>query len=183
MGKIVINLDAVHVATQLQAAARVDKAVERLRRVFRFDADVTRSGDRHQAVVHIVLADQRPVHLADPVTVEHHFPARGVLHQLLRLPAAALADALLLAPAAHRHHLADVVIVLWQQDFALARHDAHQMVELLLDGAQIVEDVRMIELKIIEDQRARAVVNEFGTLVEEGAVILIRLDNEEWTFS
>ena len=73
--------------------------------------------------------------------------------------------------------------MLRQQDFALARHDAHQMVELLLDGAQIVEDVRMIELKVIEDQRARAVVNEFGTLVEEGAVILIRLDDEEWTFS
>ncbi len=73
--------------------------------------------------------------------------------------------------------------MLRQQNFSLSRHDAHQMVELFLNRAQIVKDIRMVEFKVIQDQRARAVVDKFRTLVEKGAVIFIRLDNEEWAFS
>jgi hypothetical protein len=52
------------------------------------------------------------------------------------------------------------------------------MVELFLDRFQIVENVRMIELKVIEDQRTRAVMDEFRTLIEKRAVIFIGFDDK-----
>src|SRR6266516_3834271 len=53
------------------------------------------------------------------------------------------------------------------------------MIELALDSRKIVEDVCMIELEIVQYGSARPVMHEFGALVEEGGVVLIRLDNEE----
>ncbi|MNT27143.1 hypothetical protein D3C72_1627600 [compost metagenome] len=53
------------------------------------------------------------------------------------------------------------------------------MVELPLDRSQIRENIRVIKLKVIEDRRARAVVNKFRAFVEEGAVVFIGLDHEE----
>lgn len=53
------------------------------------------------------------------------------------------------------------------------------MVELALDGGEIREDVRVIELQVVHHQGARVVVDELGAFVEEGAVILVRLDDEE----
>ena len=61
MGEIVIHGDAVGFAPQLQATAGVDKAAQRVRGIRRQHADVTRRGNRHQAVMHIMLADQRPL--------------------------------------------------------------------------------------------------------------------------
>src|ERR1044071_3307750 len=55
------------------------------------------------------------------------------------------------------------------------------MVELALDGGKIVEDVCMIELKIIEDGGTRPVMHEFGALIEESGVVLVCLDNEVLT--
>ena len=37
----------------------------------------------------------------------------------------------------------------------------------------------MIELKVVEDQRPRAVVNKLGALVEERTVVLIGFDHKE----
>ena len=42
-----------------------------------------------------------------------------------------------------------------------------------------ITDIGVIELKVVEDQRTRAVMNKFRAFVEEGAVILIRFDNKE----
>ena len=179
MGEIVIHGDAVGFAAQLQATAGVDKAAQRVRGIRRQHADVTRRGNRHQAVMHIMLADQRPLHFTNLFAVEQHFPLRGVGVQLLRLPVALLAHQLLLAPAAHRHHLLQVDVVLRQDNFAFARHDAHQMVELFLNRLQVIKDVRVVELKVVEDQRPRAVVNKLGALVEEGAVIFVGFNDEE----
>jgi hypothetical protein len=53
------------------------------------------------------------------------------------------------------------------------------MVELPLDGLEVRENVRVIELEVAEDQRARPVVHELGALVEEGRVVLVGLDHEK----
>lgn len=57
------------------------------------------------------------------------------------------------------------------------------MVELFLDRFQVVKDIGVIELKVVEDQRTRAVMDKFRAFVEEGAVILIRFDNKEVAFA
>ena len=51
--------------------------------------------------------------------------------------------------------------------------------ELFLDRFQIVKDVRVVKLKVIENQRARAVVNKLGAFIEESAVVFIGLNHEE----
>ncbi|SXN49574.1 Uncharacterised protein [Klebsiella pneumoniae] len=53
------------------------------------------------------------------------------------------------------------------------------MVELFLNRLQVIKDVRVVELKVVEDQRPRAVVNKLGALVEEGAVIFVGFNDEE----
>ena len=66
-----------------------------------------------------------------------------------------------------------------EQHPAVARHGAHQVVELALDRGEIREDVRVVELQIVHHQGARVVVDELGAFVEEGAVILVRFDDKE----
>src|SRR3954470_20692125 len=52
------------------------------------------------------------------------------------------------------------------------------MMELPFDGCKIVEDVSMIELEIVENRGPWPVVDEFRALVEEGGVVLVRLDDK-----
>ena len=56
---------------------------------------------------------------------------------------------------------------------------ANEMMELLLDRCDIRIDVSVIVLEIIEDQRARSVMDKFRALVEERRIVFIRLDHEE----
>jgi len=60
-----------------------------------------------------------------------------------------------------------------------ARNDPDQMMELRLDGREIGEDVRVIELEIVQDCHSRAVMDELRALVEEGGVVLVGLDHEQ----
>ncbi|MNY04797.1 hypothetical protein D3C86_1374940 [compost metagenome] len=53
------------------------------------------------------------------------------------------------------------------------------MMELRLDGSKIREDVGVIELKVVQDGGAGAVVDELAALVEEGGVVFVRFDDEE----
>src|SRR6185437_10915817 len=50
--------------------------------------------------------------------------------------------------------------------------------ELPLDGGDVRIDVGVVVLEVVQDERARAVVDELRALVEEGGVVLIRLDDE-----
>jgi hypothetical protein len=52
------------------------------------------------------------------------------------------------------------------------------VVELPLDGGQVVEDVGVVELQVVQDGRARAVVDELAALVEEGGVVFVGFDHE-----
>src|SRR4029077_5742253 len=53
------------------------------------------------------------------------------------------------------------------------------MMELTLNGCKIVENVRMIEFEVVQYCSAATVMNELRSLVEEGGVVFVRLDNEE----
>ena len=50
--------------------------------------------------------------------------------------------------------------------------------ELGLDGPQIREDVGVVVLQIVEHGGTRPVMHELGTLVEEGRVVFVGLDDE-----
>lgn len=51
--------------------------------------------------------------------------------------------------------------------------------ELALDRGQVGVDVGVVEFEIIQDQGARAVMDELGALVEERAVVFVGLDHEK----
>ena len=51
--------------------------------------------------------------------------------------------------------------------------------ELGFDGGKIAKDISVVELKIVQDHRTRAIVHELGTLVAESGVVLVGLDDEE----
>ena len=132
-----------------------------------------------QGVGHVVLAGQFPLDHAFDLAVEHHLEARAVFAEQARLPLAAVAGGLHRGPAAHLDHTGQGLFGLRMDDQALARHGAHQVMELPLYGRQVREDVGMVELQVVEDGRTRAVVDELAALVEEGAVVLVGLDHEE----
>ncbi|MNC91112.1 hypothetical protein D3C83_73080 [compost metagenome] len=50
--------------------------------------------------------------------------------------------------------------------------------ELALDGREVVEDVGVVELQVVQDRGARAVVDELAALVEEGGVVFVGFDDE-----
>src|SRR5579859_4132960 len=60
-----------------------------------------------------------------------------------------------------------------------SRHYSHEVRKLSLDRCQIIEDVGMIELQIIQNCGLWAVMHEFGALVEESRVVLVRLNDEK----
>ena len=47
------------------------------------------------------------------------------------------------------------------------------------DLVQVLEDVRMVELKVVEQGRARAVVHKLAALVEKGGVVFVGLDHKQ----
>ena len=59
------------------------------------------------------------------------------------------------------------------------RQRAHEVVELALDRGEIVENVGVVELEIVEHQRARMVVNELGALVEQRGVVFVGFDDKK----
>ena len=64
-----------------------------------------------------------------------------------------------LAPAPLAEHAGQAFLQPVDDHAARAGHGAHQVMELALDGGQIVEDVGVIELQVVEHGRARAVVD------------------------
>ena len=53
--------------------------------------------------------------------------------------------------------------------------------ELTLDLVKIIEDVRMIEADIVNDQSFRIVMDKFRTFIKERRIIFIRFNHEELT--
>ena len=53
------------------------------------------------------------------------------------------------------------------------------MVELALNGRQVIKDIRMIVLKIVNNQRAGVVVNKFGAFIKESGVVFVSFNNKK----
>ncbi len=134
---------------------------------------------RRQRIVDVVPAGKLPLHHALHLAVEDHFEARAVGAEQPGLPLATLAGGLHRCPAAHADDALERRFRLGMDDQPLARHGAHQVMELPLDGGKVRKDICVIELQIVQDRGARAVVDELAALVEEGAVVFVGFHHEE----
>ena len=55
---------------------------------------------------------------------------------------------------------------------------AHQMVELALDGGEVVKDISVVEFQVVQYRGAGAVVHELAAFVEEGGVVFVGFNDE-----
>ena len=51
--------------------------------------------------------------------------------------------------------------------------------KLALDGRDVLIDVGVVELEIVEDEGARAVMDKLRPLVKKSTVVFVRLNNKE----
>ena len=118
--------------------------------------------------------------------VDNHEAAAILSHKLsppVRRAADLAADGGILhrAPAPHLQGIIQMPIQSRTNDQALGWHSAHQMMKLAFNGFDIIENVRVIEFQVVENQGIGSVMNKFGALVEEGAIVLVCLDHEKVT--
>ncbi len=109
-----------------------------------------------------------------------HPEARGIL-ALERQPPGAVdgvAKAHDRRPGAHLEHPVQRRLSVGDQQAAAPGDGAHQVVELPLDGGQVIEDIRVVELQVAQDGDLGAVVDELGALVEEGRIVLVGFNHE-----
>ena len=52
------------------------------------------------------------------------------------------------------------------------------MVELTLNGLEVVKDIGVVKLQIIQDGGTRTVMHELAALVEKSSVVFIGFDHE-----
>ena len=143
--------------------------------------------DRGQRVLHVVRADQRPARpchatcrLRAPRSARSRRRRRRRARSTTRCELQRRrAESFGRRPAAHRQSGLEPRIRRIPDDAAGAGNDAHEMMELPLDRGHVGVDVGVVELEVVEDRGARAVVDELGALVEERRVVLVRLDDEE----
>ena len=96
-----------------------------------------------------------------------------------RLPTVEVAHPFHRCPAAARKRARHAVFHPIGENQAIPGHGAHEMMELGFDGIEIGENIRMIEFDVVDDQRARTVVDELRALVEKCGVVFVGLDHEE----
>ena len=145
----------------------------------RHHADMARCGQGRQGVGHVMLAGHIPIDGTLQRAVKQHLKARAVITEQPGLPLTIDARGLYRRPAAHFDYTLQCRLGGRVDNQPFTRDSAHQMVELPLNGRQVREDVSVIELEIVEDCRARTVVDKLRALVEKGAVIFIGFYHKE----
>jgi hypothetical protein len=182
--KIIVDTDAVDLAVQLQAPRDALECLQRIERLRHLHTHVPRGGDRRERVLHVVRADQRPVHGAARLPALQDLEAREVAHSVhrtrapQRLRPCLARKTLERRPAPHLQRVPEKGVGGVPHDAPAPGHDAHQVVELALDGADVGVNVGVVILEVVENQGARTVVHKLRALVEERRVVLIRLDDE-----
>ena len=81
-------------------------------------------------------------------------------------------------PATHLQEALNLGLVAVDHEPTVTREDAQHLVKLPENRIHVGVDIRMVEFEVIDDQRARSVMHELGTLVEKRGVVLVGLDHE-----
>ena len=177
VGEVVVDGDAAGHAAHFHAPLDVAELAQRRRRRGRRHAHVLGRGDGGQRIELVVHAAHLPVHAA-PTRWPCSSTSKSARLAFGAEVADGRAEAAHLAPAALVQHAGEAFLQPVDHHAAGGRHGAHQVVELPLDRRQVVEDVGVVELQVVQDRRARPVVDELAALVEEGGVVFVGLDHE-----
>ncbi|MNZ65660.1 hypothetical protein D3C78_838580 [compost metagenome] len=179
VSEVVIDGDATDFRDFLHPAFNAFEGAQRSNAHGRHHTDMACGGKGCQGVGDVVLASHVPLDHSLGNTVEHHFELRAIFTEQFDLPLTAGTGSLHRGPATHFNDSLQRRFSGRMNHQAFARDGPHQVMELALDGWQVREDVRVIELKVVQDCRARAVMYELGALVEERTVVFVGFDDEE----
>ena len=94
------------------------------------------------------------------------------------LTQAKLADA---APVPHVQHALQTLLIRIHHQPTTGGHGAHKMVELPLDRGQVVKNICVVELKVVQNRGARAVVDELAAFVKKRSVVFIGFNDKRCT--
>ena len=170
--KVVDHGHAVLDAPDLHPALDARKGRERLERLFGRDADAARRSNGCKCIELVVAAGHAELQTAEAPALKRRLAVIG------KRPTGLRVKALESAPAALCEHAVKRLAAAVRHDETFRGHDAHEMMELLLDGGQIFKNVRVVVFKIVEDRRSGTIVHELAPLVEEGRVVFVGLDDE-----
>ncbi len=138
---------------------------------------MARSEKRGERIHAVVLTEQVPLQRAhDYAFVTNDKTLAGALC----LPALVHAEVFHRCPAAALQHALEVRVAAVGDDEPVRRERAHQMVKLGFYRGEIWKDVRMVELQVVEERGARAVMHELGALVKKRGVVFVGFNNKEF---
>ena len=159
MRKVIINRDTPLDATHFHAAFDVFKTGEGIKPLIQRHASVTRGEHGGQRIHAVMLTGQRPGNFADHgITLTHGHAAGGVVTIDRKAPLDTEANHG--CPATAFQNTVKCGLGGIRDDQAVARHGAHQMVELGFDGGEIGKNIGVVEFKVVEDDRAWPVMHE-----------------------
>jgi hypothetical protein len=176
VGKVVINRDATDGAPHFHAAADVLETPQRVGRNGGWHADMFGCGDGGQRIELVVDPAELPCHRAHVIAVADHIkPARFAMGLKIADGRPEAAD---LAPATLAQHAGQAFFQSVDHDAPGGWDGSQQMMELPFDSGKIREDVRVIELQIVQNGGSGPIVDELAALVEKCGVVLVGFDDE-----
>ena len=184
VGEVVINRDGMaltcHSTAHLHAAAYIFEAGQGQRRLRGRHAHVFSRRDGGQRVELVVGAGQRPFHTRHHLAALQH--VKGMRFALRREVAHRCAKAAQFAPQPHVQDPVQRLLKPVGHHPARARHGAHQVVKLALNGAQVVKDVGVVEFQVVQNGSSGPVVHKLAAFVKKRGVVFVGLDHEHRRF-
>ena len=178
MREIIVHRHATGFAARFQASFDVGETRQCRQAMRKTDPDVAGRQQCCTGIGTVMFASERPLTAAN-------FAFRPMQDQLTagivtaHPVTARMVETLHRRPAGPRQHPFQRRLVAVADDQTAGRQSPHKMMELRFDGRQVGKDVGVVELQIVQHQRAWMVVDELGALVTEGRVVFVSFDDEE----
>src|SRR6185437_13953560 len=180
VGEIVNDGDAVHFGLHFQAALHALERFQGLSNLRFGDAVSNGHGRGSSSVENVVLSGKRKIEVSPVAAFAQDRPVSALTFELQvgGLPGAVVRAIALNWAKGFGHALAHIGVAFVGDDAAAARHQVDQALEGGLHRVQVLVNVCVIELNGSEDDGIGKVVQELGTLVKKGGVVLVPLDDE-----
>src|ERR1035438_1086736 len=176
MAEVVHHRHPAGDASDFHAALDAFEGVEGGLNLVVLEAAMLGAGDDRQRVPHVELAHEVRVELK---AGNLELGSRRPIADVEGLDGVAFAQAEAFDRAmGYVEQWRQVRVVAIAQQQAVARDEADEILEGGLDGIEAIEDVSVVELKVVDDCHLRQVMHELAALVEEGGVIFITFDDE-----
>src|SRR6185437_13708844 len=144
------------------------------------DAVSNGHGRGSSSVENVVLSGKRKIEVSPVAAFAQDRPVSALTFELQvgGLPGGVVRAIALNWAKGFGHALAHIGVAFVSDDAAAARHQVDQAPEGGLHRVQVLVNVCVIELNGSEDDGIGKVVQELGTLVKKGGVVLVPLDDE-----